>query len=76
MSDTITVGLDVEGYDVEVEICADCIERNIEKLERKHPERINEDGTHFLTAKLSKFAAVQAEPTEEKWDELAEEGVN
>lgn len=72
MTDKITVGLDVEGYDVEVEICTDCIEKHIGKLERDKAERINMDGTDFMARYLSKFAQVKVEPTDEKWKELAD----
>lgn len=72
MTDKITVGLDVEGYDVEVEICTDCIERHIGKMERENPERINMDGTSFMARRLSKFAQVNIDPTDEKWEELAD----
>lgn len=72
MTDKITVGLDVDGYDVEVEICTDCIERHIGKLEREKAERINMDGTAFMERYLGKFAQVNVDPSDEKWEELAD----
>lgn len=71
MTDKITVGLDIDGYDVEVEICESCIEKTIKKLEKRYAHRINTDGVNFLNPELAKFAVVNAEPTDEKWRELA-----
>lgn len=71
-SETITVGLDVDGYDVEVEIGVGVIKREIEKMEVNNVERINKNGTAFMERNLNYFTPVKVEPTDEKWEELAD----
>lgn len=64
--------LDIDGYEVTVTIQEDAIEGKLEWAEENRTEEINWDGLSFLD--LSRFATVEAEPTDEKWKELAEIG--
>lgn len=69
-TDQVTVGLDFDGYDVDVEIHATALERAIRRVEQNQAVEINENG--FRNIDLSKFVTIRVDPTREKWDELAD----
>lgn len=66
----VTVGLDVDGYDVEVDIPIDKIRRQIERQEERDYKAINKRGPSVFDC--SKYVTVSIEPTWEKWGELAD----
>jgi hypothetical protein len=70
----LTVALDIDGYDVEVEIGASTIQRQIRRLEEISTEEVSKNG--FLNFDLSKFVKVKISPTHEKWEELADRSLN
>lgn len=67
--DRFEIDLPIDGYDVTVTVNVGSIERAIERQEQRRREEINRKGAGAFD--LSKYATVGAEPTMEKWDELA-----
>lgn len=66
-----TIKLDIDGYEVAVDIHEDALEREIRGVEERRPEQLNRSG--FRDVDLSRYTVVRAEPTDEKWVELAED---
>lgn len=68
----IRIHPNVDGYDVEVVIHEKPIEKELERLENDNKEKVNKVGKKFISEKIERFVTVEAEPTDEKWDELAD----
>lgn len=65
---TLTVQIPADGYDISVEVHAEAIKRELARHEENPTQEYVEDGPRVLD--LSRFATVDAEPTDEKWSEL------
>lgn len=72
MTNPIKVTVPVEGYDVTVSIFAERIRREIERIEQRHADVINEDGSAVLANQIQQFAHINVDISDEKWDELLE----
>lgn len=69
--DDFKISIPMDGYDIEVTIGAGAIKRELQRLEERKTEEIAENG--LIDEDLSRFTKVKAEPTLEKWRELADE---
>lgn len=65
----LTLGLDIDGYDVTVHVNPGAIEREIRRTEERQRDEINMNGSRAFD--VSKLATVEVVPTDDKWDELA-----
>lgn len=69
ISENITLQFTHNGYDVEISISPESIKNRIDHTERTRKQEINNRGASAF--RISQYANVRAEPTDEKWRELA-----
>lgn len=70
MADHISVKIPHEGYEIEVKVGVSSIIGAIERAEEQGDDQFLLHGPEGMP--LSKYATVAAEPTDDKWKELAD----
>lgn len=70
MSEKIEVTLDIDGYDVTVDIGVGAIRRRIKNAEEHCVEEVSKNG--FANIPTNQFAVVRVHPTNNKWSELSD----
>jgi len=71
--DAVQISFEENGYEVTVEMNLAGLRNHLEQIEERDAQYINERGASFIGHELQELGSVgvSAEPTDEKWEELA-----